>query len=585
MQTKSYSFRTFWLSVACLVLIGLSLLAAQRTQRWMKANDITPSSSLAPPGALTRKAVNPAPVVPTHPAAQATPIAQATPTTAPAPEASTFAEVAPVIIAGGGGRQAGGSYVITGAIGQVGLGAAKKQGFSLDSGFWPAESGNQPGNCAAITIAPVELPDATVGIAYLQSLTVSPSGTYTFSLTAGSLLAGLTLNAQNGVISGIPTLNENVKFTVKVTASNGCTALREYKLKTKTAALAAITSTTTMTHDESVNMVRATRAIADFDGDGKTDFALWRSQLGAWVILKSGEQQFDDNANLLGRARQRDEVLRLFDVPTPTTALQSTITVVADFDGDGKSDAATFRPADGHWMIRQSGTGQTIEQEFGVAHDVPVPGDYDGDGKADLAVWRPHSGTWQWQRSSDGQMQSEAMGATAENAVPVPADYDGDGKMDFALLRRNNSGTANWCIKRSSDGQVMEQAWGHSHDLAVPGDYDGDGKADLSVWNGDTGEWKILRSSNGLPMSKNWGATALGLDIGGMSVASLGQSFANFGLPAELFKGDSFGPKFAPGFKATKGWPPAAGAGGLWNELSILIAPDGGFSLILTASG
>jgi hypothetical protein len=38
--------------------------------------------------------------------------------------------------------------------------------------------------------------------------------------------------------------------------------------------------------------------------------------------------------------------------------------------------------------------GSSIAQQWGTMGDIPVPRDYDGDGKTDMAVWRPSSGIW-----------------------------------------------------------------------------------------------------------------------------------------------------------------------------------------------
>jgi hypothetical protein len=49
--------------------------------------------------------------------------------------------------------------------------------------------------------------------------------------------------------------------------------------------------------------------------------------------------------------------------------------------------------AEDNWYIKKS-SGGSIAQGWGDPSDKLVTGDYDGDGKTDIAVWRPVEGIW-----------------------------------------------------------------------------------------------------------------------------------------------------------------------------------------------
>lgn len=131
----------------------------------------------------------------------------------------------------------------------------------------------------------------------------------------------------------------------------------------------------------------------DYDGDGRTDVALYRQSTGEWFVAQSGSN---------------DTVVTLPWGSASSAGLGDT-QVPADYDGDGVTDLAVYRASSGEWLVWRSFELTVMQIAFGApssfgTDDQPIPGDYDGDGLADLAIFRRTTGEW-FLRPSSGHGQ------------------------------------------------------------------------------------------------------------------------------------------------------------------------------------
>jgi hypothetical protein len=237
----------------------------------------------------------------------------------------------------------------------------------------------------------------------------------------------------------------------------------------------------------------------DFDGDDKADITVYRPQTGNsfFYTLRSSDGAF--------MARQLGTI---GDDPT----------IVGDYDGDDIDDYAVYRLAASpglktYWYYLGSATpgGGLTYFEWGQHNDFPAPGDYDGDGKMDFCVQRNNGGgegVFHLSKSSGG---TEAVFWGTPSDLVVPGDYDGDGKTDFAVVR-GAGGQLLWSVVGRNNNNIIHlgQQWGLSAtDLPAAGDYDGDGKMDIAVWrsSGDSQQnyFYVRRSSNGSLHAVEWG--------------------------------------------------------------------------------
>ncbi len=217
---------------------------------------------------------------------------------------------------------------------------------------------------------------------------------------------------------------------------------------------------------------------ADYDFDRKTDLAVQHSKTGQWYLRYSRSGLLHLKA--LGGISQQP--------------------FAEDFDGDGKADLAAESYSSPAGSYQSSLYNRSFDYSFST-QGVPVPGDFDGDGLNDIAHYIIATGTWDIQfRAMGGEHRLIQFGWSA--AQPVPADFDGDGATDLAVF---HPATGMWYWKESRTGRVWRQQWGWSQVIPVPADYDGDGTADVAVYHPATGNWYIKNSQSGQLRLQQWG--------------------------------------------------------------------------------
>ncbi|WP_435016441.1 PQQ-dependent sugar dehydrogenase [Tundrisphaera sp. TA3] len=283
---------------------------------------------------------------------------------------------------------------------------------------------------------------------------------------------------------------------------------------------------------------------ADYDGDGRTDIAVYLPVAGALAYRPSsggegvlvpfgfagegqtlpaqgdydGDGRTDVAAFLPGPAIYAyrpssggPDVL----IPFGAGGAGGSIPVPGDYFGTGRDEVAVYLPAFGQFAIRPASGGPDRIIPFGFAGSgltLPAVGDYDGDGKDDIAAYLPTLGLMAIRPSSGGADQLIPFGAPGLEAVPITGDYDGDGRADLALFF---PGSSIFAYRPSGGGPDVLAAFGSGGDatIPVPGDYSGSGRTELAFFYAPTADFAYRPAGGGADVIVRFGSAGASLPV------------------------------------------------------------------------
>ena len=210
--------------------------------------------------------------------------------------------------------------------------------------------------------------------------------------------------------------------------------------------------------------INSDNAVAgDYDGDGRTDVAVARIASSSPVTLDYYVLASQTNS--------------LMFKSVSSTAGPQWLQFPQDYDGDGKTDPGIAMGEASRIVFRSSATDVTVNLIHPAGTVALRIGDMDGDVNCEIASRVVSTGAVTIRNPVTNATRTVHFGISSDDYVP--ADFDGDGRGDLTIFRES---TGDWWWIRSSDNVVNVVHWGMDGDIAVPADYDGDNKTDLAVY-------------------------------------------------------------------------------------------------------